>query len=635
MRKIVFYILFVISFSAFTILYSDTYSQQRGNNNKVKPYKVVKIEDYNVGFPLDGNYEQIDPRFYTVISDRSTHQFDRSFGNDFSGDFYGSVQFTPVGGMSIFDQQSNACPVQIWQDPANPQFIHAVYMESPMEDSHPVFPLRRTRYYFSSDFGNTWEFRAELPVNTRSGYGVVTGMSDGSVLIANHFISGPNVNRTFIHQEVFPQLGSFNRLDPGLGQTGQVEWPRIIATGNILNPVKFAILSSENIPGNIDSAFYNYCTSLTNSGQFGQWKFFRSRKDECYSIARSESGKIGIAYINNEDRFPTDEGDVFFIESTDMGQSYTTPLKIFDADLTPPNGDSLGAFRGISLVYSNDQPRVVFETVFQDINLGFFPGIASNLRYWTPSLPGSNPNKSRVIVDSLDLPFYPHQGVNDLLTGICRPVIGKSDDGSALFIAFMAADSVYGGSHTPTTFHNIYLTASVDGGFEWKTPVKLNSSSPRKDWTYVSISPTSDQNSSKYFVNLCMQSDNIPGSYPSGPANGKSLAQQIFARVSIDKPLLVNAVSNEIPEKFFLYQNYPNPFNPETTIKFSLPTHSDATLKMFDINGREVRTFFERRNFSPGVYSINFFSEEFNSGVYFYTLEANGQIETRKMVLLK
>ena len=609
-------------------------SDPKNSHREVNPYKVVRIEDYSLGIPLNGEYEKINPQ-YTFIPALKDHHFDRSFTHDLSSnDFYGSVQFTPIGGASIFDQQSNACPVQIWQDPSNPQFIHAVYMESPIEDLNP-FNLRRTRYYFSSNYGNTWEFRAELPVNTRSGYGAITGMSDGSILIANHFISGPNINRTFIHQEVFPQLGSFNRLDPGLGQTRQVEWPRIVAGNNILDPVKFSVLSSSNIQGTIDSAFFNYCTGMVNNGQFGQWKFFRSRNDECYSIARSESGKIGVAFINNEDRFPSDRGDVFFIESSDMGQNYTSPLKIFDADFTSPNADSLGGFRGISIVYSNNQPRVVFETVFQDMAGGFFPGIASNIRYWTPSLPGNNPDKSIIAIDSLDLPFYPHQGVNDLLTGICRPVIGKSDDGSALFIAFMAADSVYGGSHTPTTFHNIYLTASVNNGFEWKAPVKLNSTNPRKDWTYVSISQTNDQNSSNYFVNLSMQSDNIPGSYPSGPANGKSLAQQIFARVSINKPLLVNPVTNEIPEKFFLYQNYPNPFNPETIIKFSIPIKGEATLKVFDINGRGVRTFFEKRNFSPGVYNVEFNSGQLNSGVYFYTLELNGQIETRKMVLLK
>lgn len=629
MMRVLLFIL-IVFMSSLTMPYVNG---QPRSDREVKPYKVVKTEDYSIGYPVDGKYERLN-RGYVFVS-VSDNKFDGLFTNEFSSsDFYGSVQFTPIGGTSIFDQQSNACVVQIWQDPDNPQFIHTVYMESPFEDTHPVFPSRRTRYYFSSNYGNTWEFRAELPVNTRSGYGTITGISDGSVLIANHFISGPNVNRTFIHQEVFPQLGSFNRLDPGLGQTGQVEWPRIVASNNILDPVKFSLLSSSNIQGNVDSAFHNYCTSMINSGQFGQWKSFRSRKDECYSIARSESGKIGVAFINDETRFPVDEGDVFFMESTNMGQTYSAPIKIFDADLTP-SGDSLGAFRGISLIYSNDQPRVVFETVYQDINLGFFPGIASNIRYWTPSLPGSNPNKSIVAVDSLDLPFYPHQGVNDLLTGICRPVIGKSDDGSALFVAFMAADSIYGGNHTPTTFHDIYLTASVNNGFEWKAPVKLNSSSPRKDWTYVSISPTNDQNTSNYFVNLTMQADNIPGSYPAGPANGKSLAQQIFSRVTIGKPLLVNPVSGEIPDKFFLYQNYPNPFNPETTIKFSITENSDASLKIYDINGKKVKTIFEKRNLSPGVYTISLKLGELSSGVYFYSFETPSFSKTRKLLLLK
>lgn len=604
------------------------------NNYTVKPYKVVQVEDYFAGVPLDGKYESLIPGKYTYISNIQPNLFNTPFTKEITGaDFYGSVQFIPVGGTTIFDQQSNACPVQVWQDPANPQYIHVVHMTSPMEDTFPAFPLRRTKYYFSSNYGSSWEFRAELPVNIRSGYGVIDGLSDGSVLIANHFISGPSVSRTFIHREVFPQLGSFDRMDPGLGSTGQVEWPRMISGNDINGPVKFVVLSSGN---DNDSAFSNYCTGFINNGQFGQWKFFRSRNAECYAIAKSGSGKIGVAYINNETRFPADIGDVFFLESTNMGQTFSSPLKIFDADLSSPSADSMGALRGISMVYTNNQPRVIFETAFQEIGFGFYPGIASNIRYWTPSLPGANPDKSIIIVDSLDVPFYPHQGVNDVLTGICRPVIGKSSDGFALFAAFMVADSVLGGSHDPTSFHNIYLTASVNNGFNWKSPVKITPSSPRKDWTYVSISTTSDQNPSKYFVNLVMQSDDIPGSYPAGPANGKSLAQQIFARVSIDKPLLVTPISTGIPYDISLYQNYPNPFNPETKIRFSIPESSIVTLNVFDINGRLVKTLIQDEKLPAGIYETSFNAGELSSGIFFYKINVEGKyFKTRKMVLLK
>ncbi|MFZ2541213.1 MAG: putative Ig domain-containing protein, partial [Gallionella sp.] len=46
-----------------------------------------------------------------------------------------------------------------------------------------------------------------------------------------------------------------------------------------------------------------------------------------------------------------------------------------------------------------------------------------------------------------------------------------------------------------------------------------------------------------------------------------------------------------LPTVFSLDQNYPNPFNPKTRISFSLPTKSDYTLTIYNVNGQEVSSF--------------------------------------------
>ncbi len=96
------------------------------------------------------------------------------------------------------------------------------------------------------------------------------------------------------------------------------------------------------------------------------------------------------------------------------------------------------------------------------------------------------------------------------------------------------------------------------------------------------------------------------------------------------------------PQDFELSQNYPNPFNPTTNINYVI-ARSEATqqsaellvqLKVYDALGREVTTLVNAKQ-APGKYSVQFNASNLPSGVYFYTLRANGFVQTRKMVLIK
>ncbi|MFO7524216.1 MAG: T9SS type A sorting domain-containing protein [Ignavibacteriaceae bacterium] len=93
------------------------------------------------------------------------------------------------------------------------------------------------------------------------------------------------------------------------------------------------------------------------------------------------------------------------------------------------------------------------------------------------------------------------------------------------------------------------------------------------------------------------------------------------------------------PKEFALNQNFPNPFNPSTIITFSLATDSKVSLKVFDVLGQEVITIVNN-NLSAGAHEYSFDASSFNSGVYFYRIEAsgvNGQSFTsvKKMILTK
>ncbi|MBN1998479.1 T9SS type A sorting domain-containing protein [candidate division KSB1 bacterium] len=88
------------------------------------------------------------------------------------------------------------------------------------------------------------------------------------------------------------------------------------------------------------------------------------------------------------------------------------------------------------------------------------------------------------------------------------------------------------------------------------------------------------------------------------------------------------------PEKLMLEQNYPNPFNPVTAISYALDRDTDVTLKVYDLNGREVATLVKATQ-NAGYYSINWEAGRLSSGTYFYRLNTNETVMTRKMILLK
>ncbi len=85
---------------------------------------------------------------------------------------------------------------------------------------------------------------------------------------------------------------------------------------------------------------------------------------------------------------------------------------------------------------------------------------------------------------------------------------------------------------------------------------------------------------------------------------------------------------------FRLWQNFPNPFNSETHIKFSINQKSFTTLKIYDINGKEIKTILNQF-LSEGNYSKSLNLSEYSSGIYFYNLKTNSGSITKKMIYLK
>ncbi len=99
------------------------------------------------------------------------------------------------------------------------------------------------------------------------------------------------------------------------------------------------------------------------------------------------------------------------------------------------------------------------------------------------------------------------------------------------------------------------------------------------------------------------------------------------------------AANSEVPGQFALSQNYPNPFNPATNIEFQLPQNSHVSLKIYDLQGRLVRTLLNQE-MEAGSHRVAWDGRDERgngaaSGIYLYHIKAGNYVETRKMVLMR
>jgi hypothetical protein len=83
----------------------------------------------------------------------------------------------------------------------------------------------------------------------------------------------------------------------------------------------------------------------------------------------------------------------------------------------------------------------------------------------------------------------------------------------------------------------------------------------------------------------------------------------------------------------------PNPFTGRTDIRFSLSQAQEVSVQIFDINGRLVRTLIEG-SLPAGEHTVPWDGRgsgghKVSAGVYFYSFQADGRQESRKLFMAR
>ena len=90
----------------------------------------------------------------------------------------------------------------------------------------------------------------------------------------------------------------------------------------------------------------------------------------------------------------------------------------------------------------------------------------------------------------------------------------------------------------------------------------------------------------------------------------------------------------QLPTEFDLKSAFPNPFNPQTTLRYDLPREANASMIIYDIQGRVVNELVKGWH-QAGSYEVTFDAQGLASGVYFVRYNAGTYNETQKLLLVK
>ena len=613
----------------------------------IKLFKVLLLISVLVCLGLTDSFSQFKPEYSPpvtgdeVLDKISNPVIEVSTGFEFASVHTGQLVFDVTlidpAVANGYDFQTNNSAQLLWMDPINPDYLHAIFMNSQQTSG---WTDRTCLYYGSTDKGTSWFQLGQVPVwisaaDGRSGYAVIYGTSGGSAVIMNHNNSSGSETRAKVYIDASPFEYNFTEYDP-LAVPYELNspiWPRMVVDGNN-NPVFIA--SQSTTGGAADSSFTNVLNN--SSGLFEGWQVYDGHQAEAYAIAMSESGtKIGMVY---EGQVSTGHySDIFYRESNDGGITWGTPELIWDTDETNPDS-MVGPWRGIDIEFLGEEPCAVFEIGVIASGEAYYPGYPSAIYFWSPTINSGTPF---AIADTTNVPFYTnHRGTTEASLPMGKPCIGRSQMHDYLFVAFTATSGdIWTQTPDSTAYCAGFFLYSTDGGESWTDPEKFTpSETPLMDWRHpaiVPVSPVSSTDDDVITIHMTMQGDTIPGSNFYAASGGTTMPLAVSAQYyhfTTEITVVGVGVDNLAVNNFELEQNYPNPFNPVTSIKYSLAENSNVTLKVYDVLGNEVAQLVNT-NQNSGQHEIKFNASDLASGLYIYTLRAGTFSSSKKMMLLK
>jgi len=265
-------------------------------------------------------------------------------------------------------------------------------------------------------------------------------------------------------------------------------------------------------------------------------------------------------------------------------------------------------------------------------------------------LPGSGPDANQVTahwwklnttnLNAITVADQGNVGGEDIAAGTFTffPSLAVNVNGDMAIGFSASAPTIYPGAYYTGRLAGdpagqVQQTATLRAGVDYYYRAFGGTRNRWGDYSGISVDP-SDDATFWVFNEYAMSRGSILSQYPTEDGRWAT------AWGSFAIPIVgIDPENGNLPTRFELSQNYPNPFNPTTYIKVNIPDMRFVELKIFDINGKLVRTLISE-NKAAGSYEVQWDGKdqhgyEVGSGAYFCRLGAENLVEVKKMLLLR
>jgi len=183
---------------------------------------------------------------------------------------------------------------------------------------------------------------------------------------------------------------------------------------------------------------------------------------------------------------------------------------------------------------------------------------------------------------------------------------------------------------------HIYARASSDLGLTWHDTITDLTNGLIYNFTecvYPTASPTSSANN----IYLVFQSDPEAGVYLKGSSGAQGQGDITnnditFLSPAKDQIIIVGTQEKQLAPSFGVSQNLPNPFHGLTTLNVKLERSATLSIEVTNLTGQKMMELPEG-SLPAGTYQFAIDGSKLSAGIYFYTVKANGESITKKMIV--